>query len=240
MEKDEALSNLKQIKQYLKGNITKGHYKYCLEDASKIIGDLFGDESSHYKVIRDAAKLSSGIEVGILLKELDLTIKEIESTPSINAIRKSQIDSQTVAGKEGVFIVHGRDNDAKEQIASFIKELGLKPIILHEQPNEGRTIIEKFEHHSSVEYAVVLLTPDDIGGLQSDPDNRCPRARQNVIFEMGCFFGKLGRSRVCALISPGVEQPSDLGGIVYIPLDQKDEWKPLLKRELNAAGIKFK
>jgi len=88
-------------------------------------------------------------------------------------------------------------------------------------------------------YAVVLLTPDDVGGLRSDTYEQLMRARQNVIFEMGFFFGKLGRRRVCALISPGVEQPSDLHGLVCIPFDQDDEWKLLLARELEAAGLKF-
>jgi hypothetical protein len=55
---------------------------------------------------------------------------------------------------------------------------------------------------------------------------------------MGCFFGKLGRGKVCALLYPGVERPSDLDGVVYIPLDQENEWKRLLARELEAVGLK--
>lgn len=235
-----ALSSLRQIKRYLGGDLTRGLFRDCIVDALEIASDLFGNESSHYQTILDATKLSSGIEVQILHNEIDSMIKEIESPKPIFPIKIPQLsDTQIIAAKE-VFIVHGRDDEAKKKIANFVKGIGLKPIVLHEQPNEGRTIIEKFEHHSSVEYAVVLLTPDDVGGLRSDTYEGLMRARQNVIFEMGFFFGKLGRRKVCALISPGVEQPSDLHGLVYIPFDQDDEWKLLLERELEAAGLKLK
>lgn len=126
-------------------------------------------------------------------------------------------------------------------MANFLRELGIHPVILHEQPNKSRTIIEKFEAHSSnVKYAVVLLTPDDLGGLISNPNDQSPRARQNVVFEMGYFFGSLGRGKVCALLSPEVEHPSDIDGIMYIPLDQRDEWKGSLFRELKEAQLKLK
>jgi predicted nucleotide-binding protein len=137
-----------------------------------------------------------------------------------------------------IFIVHGRDDNTKNEVAQFLKDLGLNPVILHEQPNKGRTIIEKFEDHSSAaKYAVILLTPDDVGGLKSEPNKMYLRARQNVVFEMGHFIGSLGRDKVCALLGPEVEKPSDIEGILYIQLDQKDGWKPHLLRELKAAGL---
>jgi len=103
-----------------------------------------------------------------------------------------------------VFIVHGHDEAACEAAARFIEKLGLIAVILHEQPNQGRTLIEKFEAHSGVAFAVVLLTPDDIGATAANPKARRPRARQNVIFELGFFVGAIGRRRVCALYKPGV------------------------------------
>jgi hypothetical protein len=99
-----------------------------------------------------------------------------------------------------IFIVHGHDEAAKPAVARFIEHLGLHPIILHEQADRGRTIIEKFEHHSDVGFAVVLLTPDDMGHPKDEPPKSNPRARQNVIFELGFFFGMLNCSRVCALL----------------------------------------
>jgi len=137
-----------------------------------------------------------------------------------------------------VFVVHGRDEGAKQTVARFLEKLNLHPIILHEQPNQGRTIIEKLHRHSEVSFAVVLLTPDD-EGRQVGTSEWQPRARQNVILELGFFVGLLGRERVCALRSPGVEVPSDLAGVVYIELDPKGAWTLALGRELKAARLEI-
>ena len=115
-------------------------------------------------------------------------------------------------GSNRVFIVHGRDSEIKDQVAEHLRSMNLDPIILNEQANQGLTVIEKFEKHADVAFAVVLMTPDDIGGPQSQGGNLGPRARQNVIFELGFFIGKLGRNRVCALTSGEVEIPSDYSG----------------------------
>lgn len=136
-----------------------------------------------------------------------------------------------------VFVIHGRDDGTKNMVARFLEKLGLKPVILHEQPNEGRTVIEKFEGHAHVGFAVALLTPDDVGSLKEEGNNLNPRARQNVIFEFGYFIGKLGRERVCALIKGDVERPSDYDGVLYIPLDASDGWQMSLIRELKIAGF---
>lgn len=136
-----------------------------------------------------------------------------------------------------VFVVHGHDNEAKETVARFLERLKLEPIILHEQANEGRTVIEKFEVHADVAFAVVLLTPDDVGALATERANLKPRARQNVVLELGYFLGKLKRSRVCALYKQGVEIPSDYQGVLYIELDPAGGWFVKLAQELSAAGI---
>lgn len=136
-----------------------------------------------------------------------------------------------------VFVVHGHDNEAKESVARFIERLRLSPIILHEQPNSGRTVIEKFEVFSDVGFAVVLLTPDDIGTSSAEPANLKPRARQNVILELGYFMGKLSRFRVCALYKSGVEIPSDYQGVLYIELDTAGAWKQKLAQELVEANF---
>lgn len=136
-----------------------------------------------------------------------------------------------------VFIVHGHDEAALQGLARFVERLGLEAIVLKEQPNQGRTIIEKFEASaSSVGFAVILFTPDDVGTASSELQ-QSTRARQNVIFELGYFAGKLGRGRVCLLRKGDVEIPSDLVGIVYTTIDASDGWKLDLVRELKAAGL---
>jgi len=140
-----------------------------------------------------------------------------------------------------IFIVHGHDEEAKYSVARLLERLGIEVIILHEQPNQGRTIIEKFEDYSDVGYAVVLLTPDDLGGSVNDLENFLPRARQNVIFELGFFIGKLGRERVCALhkgdLQGKIEIPSDFSGVIWIRMDSEGAWQFKLAREIKAAGF---
>jgi predicted nucleotide-binding protein len=135
-------------------------------------------------------------------------------------------------------VVHGRNDEIKETVARFLGQLDLTPVILHEQPSGGRTVIEKFEDHSDASFAVVLLTPDDVGRLGADASAELQsRARQNVIFEWGFFVAKLGRRHVCALYAEGVELPSDVNGVIYVELDLKGAWKLLLARELKAADL---
>lgn len=138
-----------------------------------------------------------------------------------------------------VFIVHGHDDHMKISVARFVAQLQLEPVILHEQPNGGRTIIEKFIDHSEVGYAIVLLAGDDKGGLASEQaDGYRLRARQNVIFELGFFIGKLGRSRVVALHREGVEIPSDYSGVLFVPFDKAGVWQLHVAKEMRAAGMK--
>ena len=142
-----------------------------------------------------------------------------------------------IYGTRCVFIVHGRDENAKEAVARFLLKLDLKPIILHEEANQGRTIIEKFEAHSAVDYAVVLFTPDDFGYPAEDPGKGRHRPRQNVILELGFFLGALGRGRVCVLSTGDVETPSDYDGVLYVPLDERGAWRLTVAREMKVAGL---
>ncbi len=162
------------------------------------------------------------------LAELELIMRPMEPAPAESR------GPVTVA--RNVFLVHGHDKAVTESAARFLEKLDLHPIILHEQPSMGRTVIEKFEAHADVGFAVVLLTPDDVGGLASSGKLE-PRARQNVILELGYFIGRLGRSRVCALYVEEVEIPSDIHGVVYVPYDAAGGWRLKLASEIRAAGL---
>lgn len=134
-----------------------------------------------------------------------------------------------------VFIVHGHDDIAKLEMADFVKELGLEAIILHMQASGGRTIIEKIDDYSNVGFGIVLYTECDIGAKRNTLDYKW-RARQNVIFEHGYLIGKLGRSRVTAVMKGNIETPNDISGVVYITMNQNATWKEELKLEMRNVG----
>lgn len=162
--------------------------------------------------------------------------------------RSAPPQSQLRVPSDRVFIVHGRDDGLKEAVARLIDRLGFKPVILHERPDRGQTIIEKFEREvTDAAFAIVLLTPDDEGGLRtkdgSRPDPHRPRARQNVVWEHGYFVALIGRDHVAALVvcHDELERPSDLHGLMYIPVASIDDqnWRMHLAREMKAAGLQI-
>lgn len=148
--------------------------------------------------------------------------------------------SKSIEGENSgsIFVVHGHARAVLHEAVRVLERgTGRDVIVLHEQANGGRTILEKFEDHATgAAFAVVLLTGDDEGGVRTGERTQ-PRGRQNVIFEFGFFFGKLGRQRVAVLLEAGVEKPSDIDGLVYISLDQHGAWKQSLAKELENAGI---
>lgn len=138
-----------------------------------------------------------------------------------------------------IFIVHGHDNNALQSVARFIYRIGLEEIILSERPDGSRTVIEKFEAESGdASFAVVLMTPDDAGNMVASESTRL-RARQNVLYELGYFAGKLGRGKVMVLKKGDIEIPSDLAGVLYTELDDNGGWKRRLLIELAHAGVPF-
>lgn len=136
-----------------------------------------------------------------------------------------------------VFIVHGHDEGPREAVARFLEQLGIKPLILHEQASQNRTVIEKVDDHGEVGFAVVLMTPDDEGSVKGG--TAAPRARQNVLLELGYFMGRLGRKRVCAFKRGEVEIPSDFAGVIAEEFDPNGGWRQKLAVELDAAGYKI-
>jgi len=137
-----------------------------------------------------------------------------------------------------VFVVHGHDRAARDAVANFIRKVGLEPVIVAEEPAEGRTIIEALEHYGKADFAVVLLTPDDKGGVRdSPPEQLRPRARQNVVLELGYFIALLGRGKVCPLYKADVELPSDIHGLLYTVMDEHDAWQLKLAREMKRARL---
>lgn len=163
----------------------------------------------------------------------------IQSQGAISAVPTSfgQILTEGPPSDE-VFVVHGHDDSILHQVMRLLVQLSLKGVVLRELPSEGRAIIEKLEHYSNVGFAIILMTADDMGGSaeQVSQGNFFPRARQNVVLELGYFAAKLSRKRLCVLKEAGVEEPSDILGIVYTEIDKHGAWRLALGKELRAAG----
>lgn len=149
-----------------------------------------------------------------------------------------EVSSLSCKPDNKVFIVHGHDDTMKNDVANYLIKLKLEPVILHEQANLGMTLIEKIEEYSNVGFGIVLYTPCDKGGLATD-DIECMkfRARQNVVFEHGYLLGKLGRSRVCALMKGELEYPNDISGLLYIEYQPHGAWQFELAREMKKVGL---
>lgn len=183
---------------------------------------------------------------GTLTRALEL-LKSALAEDSFGELRQAHSRSTSPALSNRVFVVHGHDELLKTEVERFLHDVGLEPIVLHRQPDQGQTVIEKFEQHGDVGYAIVLLTPDDVAYTVSQsalPEVQRTtelRARPNVIFEFGYFVGKLGRSRVCCLHKGAVVVPSDLHGLVYKSVNPSFESQAFaLVRELKAAGYQLK
>ena len=184
-----------------------------------------------YKGITEKKINHAKASLGQAIDSLNTDLEDLKSSPADSAPQKSS--GKIVSHK--VFLVHGHDEAAREMVARFIERLGIEVIILHEQANSGRTIIEKIEYHSEVGMAVVLLTPDDVGSKIGGELE--PRVRQNVLLELGYFIGALGRDKVCAIKSGDVDIPTDFAGVVWTPMS--GDWKTALARELKVAGYEI-
>jgi predicted nucleotide-binding protein len=171
--------------------------------------------------------------------KLESILEQLDLFPEPVGLARATDSTAFQAVPSKIFVVHGHDLGARDAVARFLTKIELETIILQEEPDQGLTIIEKFEKYASqVGFAVVILTPDDVGGSVSAA-TQAVRARQNVIFELGYFAGKLGRGKACLLRKGEIEIPSDLYGVIYTNLDADDGWKLKLAKELKAAGLKF-
>lgn len=173
-------------------------------------------------------------------------IENPETSQSLKNELKNSEEKATGIFNNKVFVVHGHDDTAKTELEIFLGEIGLEPIVLHRQADEGQTIIEKFEKHADVGYAFILLTPDEVTYLRdqeslSDNERKKEfRARPNVIFEFGYFVGRLGRSRVCCLHTGDVVLPTDISGMVYKSYTKNiEEIAYAISKDLKAAGYKL-
>lgn len=196
---------------------------------------MFGENYPQRRHYQDGARENIAQSIVLLESAQRALQQDLEDAQHEAAASSDSSVLTPSALSRRVFVVHGHDGEAREMVARFLKAMEFDPVILHEQANQGGTVIEKFEANSDVGFAVVLLTPDDLGRSLKEVELK-PRARQNVLLELGYFIGRLGRNKVCALKRGDVELPSDYVGVVWEKMDDGGGWKLALARELKAAG----
>jgi len=209
------------------------------ESSSVLLPKLIAEERRKAAETRVYGIISD--ELLIIDYGVNVTREFIKRAPTKVAIVEKREAKEKTQHSNRVFVVHGKDEAMKQAVARTLEKLGLEPIILHEQPNEGRTVIEKFSNYSDVSFAVVLLSADDFGCSREEGISKGKfRARQNVILELGFFMGKLGRKNVLPLYreAENFEMSSDYAGVVYTPFDSNEQWKFKLVQELNACSFK--
>lgn len=238
---------LKEVTEEIDGLIAKrvkssdSEFQAWHNKAMRILNRIFGENSFEVKDFRnrpfslttyfsrtpesafvDKCKKDLSITKSIFLEYLKELVEESDS---------NEIQSQE--NYSNVFIVHGHDGELKNEVALLLEKQRINGIVLSEQVNSGRTIIEKFEDNSDkCGAAIILMTADDEGKSKTDVE-LSKRARQNVIFEAGYFMGMRGRDKVIIIVESGVEIPSDLQGVVYT---DKANWKFQVLAELKSIG----
>lgn len=233
-------------RQYNKQEIEafKKEYQKWTGYNSELLKQAFDIPENEYKREYDGAgeKLLVGHEdvMEEYYKKINRKIAALEQLPLLpksNVLNTPLDKKPDVSKSKKVFIVHGHDNNTRNEVELLVSQLGFDPVILFKKPNMGDTIIEKlFRESSDVAFAIVLYTRCDEGKAVEESDLK-PRARQNVVFEHGLMCGLLGRKRVVALVEEGVEIPRDLSGVVYITLDDAKRWQFDVAREMKATGL---
>lgn len=229
--KDESKKDeiIKKLRLYI---------KKCFGDKSEYLIELEAIRFDSWNICYESMQRRAwqdGTEA--LLNLINIIIEELSLVEEIKTELSSDSD-KTVALNNKVFIIHGHDEALKQEVARFIEKIGLEAVILHEQSDNSEAIIEKIERCSDVGFAVALLTPDDRVFANGSNGETKPayRARQNVIFEIGFFIGRIGRNRVFTIVKgDNIEILSDFSGIVYNKY-YSDYWKLNLIKVLKSVG----
>jgi predicted nucleotide-binding protein len=175
---------------------------------------------------------------------IDSIEHQLRLTNSQAKLPEKPAKAKSATGSKKIFIVHGHDEAILNAVLAYVHRLELEPIVLKDQASQGKTIIEKIEHHSDVGFAIVLLSADDVGRSNKESaEADKPRARQNAVLELGYFMGLLGRRNVCVIVNADMneqtEYPTDIAGVIRIPYRPSGDWQVQLLREFRGADLQF-
>ena len=243
-EKLKKLQN--QIDTLLDANTTSSShvFKSWHAECIRFITNYYGKSSvelENFKKIKFQCAIIDNTQQRIWCKEGLMEAKSmftnlLEDIGTDEETSTEVVSTNETKGGNKVFIVHGHDSELKYKTSNLLRKLGLNPIILHEQVNTSRTIIEKIEEcGSEAQAAIILFTPDDIGKAKTEEEEK-KRGRQNVVFEAGYFMGLLGRRKTMLIVSDDkIELPGDLSGVVYS--GESNEFD--IAKELKAMGLQI-
>ena len=220
----KILNNRLATIEDLQSNFNGDSYIAWMELLRRILIRAFGPNSIHHNKIFKNIDFSDPDRALIETRPHLLSyIREVEEEGLPRRLREREPETPFKRTNK-VFLAHGRDEKALEELEELLRKYDLEPIILRDQPDAGRTIIQKLEDEAQgIGYAFVLLTPDDLGCLAStyNGDNLETRPRQNTLFEYGYLIGLIGRENVCCVCKEGLEDfASDILGVLYKPFKE--------------------
>jgi len=228
LESNEAVEHLLNSKGWLKTRKTIQHAEqFILTDGTCVLR-----YSTGRVVVQGKATP--------LKEQVEELFKVAPSAPSLAPTGENRANpAALMPSPRRVFIVYGHDAEAREQLELLLRRLRLEPIVLQNITTGGDTIIEKLETLTAADFACVLLTPDDEGHAHGASTAMKPRARQNVVLELGMVLAHLGRKRVAVLVKGrDLERPSDIEGLIYLPFTARvEETKNQLAANLQNAGF---
>ncbi len=251
--KEDAIRRLQQqldeIPELQRQRYDSAEFKKWRRDTRVAVAYAFEESSHHVKEFQDIGFTPFVLEerffqeayvrgldsAAAILRSMIDEVQEYWPDDPQEPYSSESVESPQPVSTKRVFLTHGRDHGTRDTVAGFLRKLDLEVVILEEQPDQGLTTIEKFEQNAEGGFVVALLTPDDVGGPNANELK--PRARQNVIFELGYFVRAFGRNRVRALKKGDVEIPSNYAGVLYISMDEHGGWRMELIREMKSAGL---